>query len=140
MRLYYHSFTQNTLRKCKCIYFTPLYKIFLKQCKQIVLKVNLPIIWQVTFKNHLFHYLLHISGFYIFILFFFFYLQWFFQCLFIYFEKEKEREHKWRRSREREGEREKPKQTLHCQHSALCGAQSHKPWDHDLSQNQDLDA
>ena len=30
--------------------------------------------------------------------------------------------------------------SLHCQHGDQCGAWTHKPWDHDLSWNQELDA
>ena len=41
---------------------------------------------------------------------------------------------------EGEGERENPKQALHCQPRARCGAQSYEPQDHDLSQNQESDA
>ena len=37
-------------------------------------------------------------------------------------------------------ERENPKQALCCQCRARPGARSHKPWDHGLSQNQELDA
>ena len=40
---------------------------------------------------------------------------------------------------ERERERENPKQAPHCQSRALCGAQTHKPQDHDLSRNQESD-
>ena len=39
---------------------------------------------------------------------------------------------------ERERERENPKQAPHCQHRAWCRAQSQEPWEHDLSQNQEL--
>ena len=42
--------------------------------------------------------------------------------------------------RQRVREKENPKQALHCQHRAQRGAQAHKPWDYDLSQNQVLDA
>ena len=38
---------------------------------------------------------------------------------------------------QRERERENPKQALPCQCGAQCGAQNHKPWDHDLSLNQE---
>ena len=38
----------------------------------------------------------------------------------------------------REGERENPKQAWCCQSRALCGAWTHEPWDHDLSQSQML--
>ena len=34
---------------------------------------------------------------------------------------------------EREKEKENPRQALHCQPRAWCGAQTHEPWDHDLS-------
>ena len=34
--------------------------------------------------------------------------------------------------RKRERERENPKQALHCQCRAQCGAWSHEPWDHNL--------
>ena len=49
----------------------------------------------------------------------------------------------WERERPREGQRERerrhPKQALHCQHRAQCGARSNKLRDHDLSQNQESD-
>ena len=48
----------------------------------------------------------------------------------IYFERE--REHMGGRG-ERERETENPKQVLHRQHRACCGAQTHKPSDCDLS-------
>ena len=44
------------------------------------------------------------------------------------------------REKEGDGKGENPKQSLYCQHGAGCGAQSHKPWDQDLSQNQESDA
>ena len=37
---------------------------------------------------------------------------------------------------QRESDRENPKQALHCQHRVQRGAQTHEPWDHDMSQNQ----
>ena len=54
---------------------------------------------------------------------------------FIYFW-EREREREQGRGRERKGEN--PKQAPNCQHRSPCGAQTHKPWDHDLSQSQIL--
>ena len=59
---------------------------------------------------------------------------------FIYFETEREKNNMSRRGAEREGERENPKQTLHFQHRAWCGSQAHESWDHDPSQNQELEA
>ena len=41
---------------------------------------------------------------------------------------------------ERERERENLKQVPLCQCRARCGAQTHKPWDHDLSPNQESEA
>ena len=52
-------------------------------------------------------------------------LQIFFLSLFIYFERQREQA-----EAEREGER----------NPAQCRAWTHKPWDHDLSQNQEWDA
>ena len=40
----------------------------------------------------------------------------------------------------REGERENPKQAPSCQRRGPCGARTHEPRDHDLSQNQELGA
>ena len=57
----------------------------------------------------------------------------FFKCLFIF-----ERESANRVGPEREGERENPQKALHCQLRAWCQTQTHEPWDHDLSQNQEL--
>ena len=51
---------------------------------------------------------------------------------FIYFERGKEQG--------RGRERKNPKQVLQFQHRAWCGARTHKLWDHDLSQNQELGA
>ena len=60
---------------------------------------------------------------------------------FIYFERERERENQWERIRERGREREgeNPKQDPPYQCKARCGARTHKLWNHDLSQNQELD-
>ena len=70
--------------------------------------------------------------------------QYIFLSLFIYFERERSHagraEREGERERERERERENPKQAPQCQHRAWHGAQTHKWWDHDLSQNQELDA
>ena len=44
------------------------------------------------------------------------------------------------RERKKERERENPKKTPCLQRRAQCGARSHEPWDHDLSQNQESDA
>ena len=52
-------------------------------------------------------------------------------CKFIYFEGGE--------MSGRKGERENPKQAQHCQHRAWRGARTHKPWDYDLSWNQELD-
>ena len=49
--------------------------------------------------------------------------------------REREREHKMGRGRERG--RENPKQVLHCWLRARRGDQSHEPWDHHVSQNQE---
>ena len=51
-----------------------------------------------------------------------------------------ERQSESREGAERARERENPKQAVCWQDRAHCGAQSHKPWDHDLSQNQEWDA
>ena len=66
----------------------------------------------------------------------------FFLSLFILWggEKEKEKEREKGVGRGRERERENSKQVPHCQCRAPCGARTHKPRDHDLSQNQELDA
>ena len=40
---------------------------------------------------------------------------------------------------ERDKERENPKQAPHCQRRDPWGVQTHKLWDHDLSQKQELD-
>ena len=50
--------------------------------------------------------------------------------------KERERAGEGQRKRETKN----PKQAPCCQHWARCGAQSHKPQDHDLSQNQESEA
>ena len=53
--------------------------------------------------------------------------------MFIYF---------WERNRvrvgegQKEGETQNPKQAPGCEHRAQCGALTHEPWDHDLSQSQ----
>ena len=47
---------------------------------------------------------------------------------------ERQRQWKWGRSRER-GRMQAP----HCHSWARCGARTHKPWDHDLSRNQEFD-
>ena len=60
--------------------------------------------------------------------------------LFIYWDRETEREREGERAqqgRDRGAERESQAGSMLL---ALCWAQSHKPWDHDLSQNQELDA
>ena len=57
--------------------------------------------------------------------------------MFTYFERERERESVSSGGAERE--REKPKQAPHYQHRARLGAQTHKPWDHDLGWNQESD-
>ena len=55
------------------------------------------------------------------------------------FERERETECQQGRGRERgrHGIRSRL-QALSCQHRAQCGAQAHKPWDHDLSQSWTL--
>ena len=53
--------------------------------------------------------------------------------------KDRERENR-SGGTEGDGERENPKQALHCLHGAWCEAQTWELWDHDLSQNQELDA
>ena len=66
--------------------------------------------------------------------------------LFIYLLRERERERERARARAheqgrgRERERENPKQAPHCQHRAQREAQTNEQRDHDLSQNQELDA
>ena len=60
----------------------------------------------------------------------------FFKVLFIYFTRVWAGEGQ----RKREAEIENSKQTPHCQHRARCTAWTHKLWDHDLGQNQELDA
>ena len=58
---------------------------------------------------------------------------------FIYlFLMEREREHGRGRERERERERENLKQAPHHHLGAQCGAGTHEPWDHDLSQSWTL--
>ena len=52
-------------------------------------------------------------------------------------ESKGEHMHKWERGETEE--RKNPKQAPHCQSRAQCGAGSHEPRDHDLSQNQELD-
>ena len=47
-----------------------------------------------------------------------------------------ERQHKQGRGRERE--KENPKQALHHQCRARCGARTHEPWDYDLGRSQML--
>ena len=69
-----------------------------------------------------------------------FYSSYIFKSLFICLFRE--REYEQGRGRERGSERESrknPKQSLHCQYGAQGGAQTHKPWDHDLSRNQESD-
>ena len=57
----------------------------------------------------------------------------FFFNVFVYFWQ-REREHEWGRGRERMRHRIRSRlQALSCQHRARWGAQTHKPWDHDLS-------
>ena len=52
------------------------------------------------------------------------------------FERERETECEWGRGRERERHRIRGRlQALSCQHRAPCGAQTHGPWDHDLSRS-----
>ena len=71
--------------------------------------------------------------------------------LFIYFfnvylslrerERERERETVCEQGRDRERGRRRIRsrfQALSCQHRARCGAQTHKPGDHDLGQSQML--
>ena len=60
-------------------------------------------------------------------------------CVFI-FESEMERQRAcmWAREVQRE-KRENPKQVPCCQRRAWCGAWTHKPWDDDLSRNQESD-
>ena len=58
-----------------------------------------------------------------------------FLLFFVFYLREREWAGRgWQRGRER------IKQAPRCQHRAQCGTQTHKPWDHDLSQNQELDA
>ena len=64
----------------------------------------------------------------------FFYFLIFFN-VYLFFGGQRETEHE--RGRGRERGRENPKQTLQDQHRAQCGAWTHEPWDHDLSQNQE---
>ena len=52
----------------------------------------------------------------------------------------RERETAWAGEVQREKERENPKQAPRYQCRARCGAQTHEPWDHDLSWNQESDA
>ena len=63
-------------------------------------------------------------------------------CCFVFFFKfifEREREHKQGRSRERGRHRIRGLlQALSCQYGAQCGARTHEPRDHDLSQSQML--
>ena len=55
------------------------------------------------------------------------------------FLRETETECKWIRGRKRGRHRIQSRpQALSCQHRAWCGAQTHEPWDHDLSRNQTL--
>ena len=57
----------------------------------------------------------------------------------IYFQTEREHVHMRRRGPERERERERIPNRLHTVSTEPdCGARSHKPRDHDLSQNQEL--
>ena len=64
-----------------------------------------------------------------------FYLFLFFKFILFILRK---REHM--RGAKREEERQNPKKALHCGHRARCRAQTHKPWDYDLSQDQEFDA
>ena len=69
---------------------------------------------------------------------FYFLLKKFFLHLLI-IERQREIEHKWGKSRERRRHRIRSRlQALSCQHKARCGAQTHKPWDHDLSRSWTL--
>ena len=67
---------------------------------------------------------------------------WLFFLMFVYSlrerEREREHEHEEGRGRERETQNLKLLQALSCQHRDWCGAQTHKPWDHDLSRSQML--
>ena len=58
--------------------------------------------------------------------------------IYLFWERERERGsqsmHTWEGQGERNGEN--PKQAPHFQQEARCGAQTHEPWDHDLSRNQ----
>ena len=62
-----------------------------------------------------------------------------FLSLFILWEREQDRT-SGEGQRERGGQRENPMQPSPCQHRAQCKAQTHEPWDHDLSRNQKSDA
>ena len=60
---------------------------------------------------------------------------WFFMFIYLFWERERESE---QGGAEREGERENPKQAPYCQHRAPHRAWTHKPWDHDLSPDQEF--
>ena len=72
--------------------------------------------------------------------FFFKFYYYYYYYYYYYFEREWESARTSGGGSEREGEREYPKQAPHCQYRAGCGARTHKPWDHDLSRNQELNA
>ena len=63
----------------------------------------------------------------------------FFSFSFVYLFILRERARAGKGQREREREREYPKQSLCCQPGAQGGAQTHEPWDHDMSWNQESD-
>ena len=60
--------------------------------------------------------------------------------VYLLWEKERARAQEHTRERQRERERENPKQAPWCQYRAWRRAWTHKPRDHDLSWDQDLDA
>ena len=60
----------------------------------------------------------------------------FFKCFIYFWERERERDTECKLGRDRERGRQRIRsslQTLNCQHRAWHGAQTHEPWDHDLS-------
>ena len=67
----------------------------------------------------------------------FLFLFYFFLSLLILREREREGAHTCVREGQRE--RENPKQALHSRHKCQCMAWTQELWDHDLSQNQELD-
>ena len=64
----------------------------------------------------------------------------FLMFIYVFWERAQERSIKQAGEGQGERETENPKQAPRCQHRAQCGAQIHKPWDHDLSENQESDA